>query len=86
MFHKCGHANAWVVSFPSLSIVNYRISSYSFRGNYSFLNLTLCTVTFDYSTYRGGNYTKAETIRGNTVDAFDERSATKLLQLLPVDF
>ena len=51
----------------------YRISANSFRGNYSFLNLTLCTVTFGHSTYRceklfkGGNYSRAETIRGNTV-------------------
>ena len=29
---------------------NYCISSYSFRGNYSFLTLALCTVTFDLST------------------------------------
>ena len=28
----------------------YRISSYSFRGNYSFLTLALCIVTFDHST------------------------------------
>ena len=28
----------------------YRISANNFRGNYSFLNLALCTVTFDYST------------------------------------
>ena len=28
----------------------YRISANSFRGNYSFFNLTLCTVTFDHST------------------------------------
>ena len=38
---------------------NYHISSYSFRGNYSFLELTLCTVTFGNSTYR-----YAETIQG----------------------
>ena len=30
--------------------VLYRISSYSFRGNYCFLTLDLCTVTFDGST------------------------------------
>ena len=42
----------------------YRISSYSFRGNYSFLNLTLCTVTFGNSTYRCGNYSREETIQG----------------------
>ena len=45
----------------------YRIFTNSFRGNYSFLNLTLCTVTFAHSTYRCGNYSRAETIRGNTV-------------------
>ena len=28
----------------------YRISSYSFRGNYSFLTFALCTVTFHHST------------------------------------
>ena len=39
-----------------ISFNRYRISSYSFRGNYSFLNLTLCTVTFCYSTYRCGIY------------------------------
>ena len=43
------------------------ISANSFRGNYSFLNLTLCTVTFDHSTYMCGNYSRAETICGNTV-------------------
>ena len=30
--------------------VKYRISTYSFRENYSFLTLALCTVTFDHST------------------------------------
>ena len=42
----------------------YRISPYSFRGNYSFLNLTLCTVTFGNSTYRCGSYSREETIQG----------------------
>ena len=32
------------------SFLEYRISSYSFRGNYSFLTFALCTVTFDLST------------------------------------
>ena len=41
----------------------YRISANSFRGNYSFLNLTLCTVTFGVSTYRCGNYSREETIQ-----------------------
>ena len=45
----------------------YRISANSFRGNNSFLNLTLCTLNFDHSTYRCGNYSRAETICGSTV-------------------
>ena len=44
-------------------LFTYRISANSFRGTYSFLNLTLCT-------YRCGNYSRAETIRGNTVLTF----------------
>ena len=47
-----------------LDLVNYRISSYSFCGNYSFLNLTWCTVTFAHSTYRCGNCSREETIQG----------------------
>ena len=31
----------------SACFLAYRISANSFRGNYSFLNLALCTVTFD---------------------------------------
>ena len=42
----------------------YHMSSYSFRGNYSFLNLTLCTVTFGNITYRCGNYSREKTIQG----------------------
>ena len=42
---------------------NYRISSYSFRKNYSFLNLILCIVTFGYTTYRCVNYSREETIQ-----------------------
>ena len=51
-------------------ICTYCISANSFRGNYSFLNLTLCTVNFNHSTYRCGNYSREETIRGNTVYDF----------------
>ena len=36
----------------------YHISANSFRGNYSFLNLTLCIVTFGHSTYSCGNYSR----------------------------
>ena len=47
----------------------YRISANSFRGNYSFLNLTLSTVTFGHSTYRCGNYSREETIQGRKLFA-----------------
>ena len=42
----------------------YRISANSFRGNYSFLNLTLCTVHTGAETiqgrklFKGGNYSR----------------------------
>ena len=51
------------------NLVTYRISANSFRGNYSFLNLTLFTVTFDHSTYRCGNYSREETIQGRKLFA-----------------
>ena len=39
-----------------------------FRGNYSFLNLALCAVTFGVQKlFKGGNYSRAETICRNTV-------------------
>ena len=50
--------------FKHLQRLVYLISSYSFRGNYSFFNLTLCTVTFGNSIYRCGNYSREETIQG----------------------
>ena len=34
-----------------------------FRRNYSFLNSTLCTMTFGHRTYRCGNYSREETIQ-----------------------
>ena len=48
--------------------IEYRISVNSFRGNYSFLKLALFTVTFDIKVrklFKVGNYSRAETIRGN---------------------
>ena len=47
----------------------------SFRGNYSFMNLTLYTVSVSQyiqvrKLFKGGNYSRAETIRGNTVCIF----------------
>ena len=45
-------ANSVVIFGQCTKYVNtkYRISANSFGGNYSFLNLALCTVTFDHST------------------------------------
>ena len=43
--------------------LTYRISANSFRGNYSFFTLILCSVTFGHSTYRCGNYSREETIQ-----------------------
>ena len=54
---------------PILKIYVYRISPNSFRGTYSFLNLILCTVTFDHITYRCGNYSREETIQGRKLFA-----------------
>ena len=54
---------------PAWTESNYRISANSFRGNYSVLNLTLCTVTFAHSTYRCGNYSREETIQGRKLFA-----------------
>ena len=51
----------------------YRISANSFRGNYSFLNLALFTVTFDLYFINlnscRGNYSKEETIQGRKLFA-----------------
>ena len=58
-------------SFKYVSL--YRISANSFRGNYSFLNLALFTVTFDLyfinlnSCRR--NYSREETIQGRKLFA-----------------
>ena len=51
------------IVFP---IMDYPISVNSFRENYSFFNLALCTVTNLW--WQCGNYSRAEAIRGNTVD------------------
>ena len=54
-------------------IFMYRISANSFRGNYSFLNLALFTVTFDLYFINlnscRGNYSKEETIQGRKLFA-----------------
>ena len=58
-----------VFSYFNERIFIYHISANSFCGNYSFLNLTLCTVTFDHSTYRFGNYSREEIIQGQKLFA-----------------
>ena len=54
----------------------YRISSYSFRGNYSFLNLDIQRSQYKRlkvrKLFKGGNYSRAETIWGNTVCTFSD--------------
>ena len=43
----------------------FRIQCFSYYYTpLAFLDLTLCTVTFDHSTYRCGNYSREETIQG----------------------
>ena len=73
-----------------LKFSEYRISANSFRGNYSFLNLTLCSVTFGHSTYRCGNYSREETIEGRklfveiryiTFHTQNQKSKSKLIFL-----
>ena len=53
--------------------IYYRISANSFRGNYSFLNLALFTVTFDLYFINlnscRGNYSREETIQGRKLFA-----------------
>ena len=67
------HHNPWLVyslpHFETISLFSrsYGISAISFRGNYSFLNLALCTVTKVRKLFKGGNYSRAKTIRVNTV-------------------
>ena len=54
------------LSYADIHInIPIRISANSFRGNYSFLNLTLCTVTLMYCEVHTG----AETIQGRKLFA-----------------
>ena len=77
LFDNCTFEERWSHYFLSrfhfvhIPKRTYRISANSFRGNYSFLNLALCTMTFGDSTYRCGNYSRTEIIRGNTVFRFE---------------
>ena len=48
-------------------LFTYRIYANSFRGNYYFLNLALTIKV--WKLFKGGNYSRVETIRGNTVAA-----------------
>ena len=67
-------------------IFNYRISANSFRGNYSFLNLALCTVTFDLYFINlnccRGNYSREETIQGRKLFAEIQYAICSVLRFL----
>ena len=62
-----------VSTSPDCLDLVYRISANSFRGNYSFLNLALFTVTFDLYFINlnscRGNYSREETIQGRKLFA-----------------
>ena len=45
----------------------FAVTKNSFCGNHYFLNLTLFIMTFVHTRYRCGNYSREETICGNTV-------------------
>ena len=83
--HSCGkgfktfYCNYLDQSIYISGLIKYRISANSFRGNYSFFNLTLCTVTFDHSTYRCGNYSREETIQGRKLFAEIQYITSKLM-------
>ena len=76
IYQRPGICVKYFLSFPQKRMspekteTNYRISANIFRGNYSFLNSTLCSVTFGHSKYRCGNYSRVETIRGITVSVY----------------
>ena len=53
-----------MITYLALAISCQRISANSFRGN-----SILCNVTFGYSTYRCGNYSREETIQGRKLFA-----------------
>ena len=90
---KSPESYIWHLIFFSYRIIyfTYRISANIFRGNYSFLSLALCTVTFDlwsqyikvWKLFKGGNYSRAETIRGNTVFKKLQIEKTKATFLYP---
>ena len=73
-FLSC-HLSCYVSSL--ITKLRYRISSYSVRGNYSYLNLEIvansnscCNISIFYlinGFFCCGNYSRAETIWGNTV-------------------
>ena len=62
-----------ILTEKECSFYTYRISANSFRGNYSFLNLALFTVTFDIYFINlnscRGNYSREETIQGRKLFA-----------------
>ena len=58
----------------------YRIFANSFRGKYSFLNLTLCTVLKGHGTYRCGNYSRGKLFKGGNYSRKYDRSKKVLTQ------
>ena len=50
IYNVSGKVSGWLALSILRHQCKYRISANSFRGNYSFLNLALCTVTFGHST------------------------------------
>ena len=69
MGYEISQINNYFFHLGIFESLNYRISANGLRGNYSFLSLTLCTVTFCHSTYRCGNYSREETIQGRKLFA-----------------
>ena len=57
-----------VIAIETIEAI-YRISSYNFRGNYSFLNLVTVHKAKGHSTYKCGNYSREETIQGRKLFA-----------------
>ena len=62
----------------------YRISSHSFRGNYSFLNLEIQRSKYINlrKLFKAGNYSRAETIWGNTVFMWFEKQDDNIDQYI----
>ena len=86
LYHPCHIHNLLRYVSRDSSRNSYRISANSFHGNYSFLNLNLCTVTFGHSTYRCGNYSREETIQGRKLFAEIRYSLNSSLKFFIIIF